>query len=118
MFKRLTSICLFALLTYCSFAWCEPQWCVGTVSYLWSTYDGSVLMFGSWRNDHTKVCNLSDIWNGISPKTCAGWYATLHTALVLRSNVTIFYDDAPTCSTLPVYSFSPRPFYVMTDNTR
>ena len=40
-----------------------------------------------------KVCNLEVELAGIGAKTCAGWYSTLLSAHMARSQVTVYFDE-------------------------
>jgi hypothetical protein len=91
-----------------------PLWCSGTLGQFYVTNNGQFLFSGSWRNDFTMICHLHQTWNGISPETCAFWYALMVTSKTNDKTVRVYYSDVPyTCETLPTYYASPGPGYVM-----
>jgi hypothetical protein len=90
-----------------------PQWCSGTMANLWIYSDGSVYVYPSYREDYTRICNVNVDTNGVSAASCLVWFSILKSAVQRRSSVMIFYNDAPSCATLPTYGSSPVPAYVM-----
>lgn len=94
-----------------------PQWCTGSVLSSWTNIAGDVLISGSWRGDHTQICNLKQEWKGVTPDICMGWVAKLDAAAALNKSVTIQYNDASSCASLPIYGQTPSPAYVMLNNS-
>ncbi len=99
-----------------AYASADQVWCSGKVSNLWVSSDGTVFVLPSWRGDHIGFCNLSRDVGSISAKTCASWYGLLAIAVSNKADTTIFYPDAPSCSTMPTYGSAPSPYYVMLVN--
>lgn len=90
-----------------------PQACAGTVDASWITSDGMVLIKGSWRNDHTMICSIRNEWKGVSPDVCMSWAAKVDAAVTMGKSVTVYYTDIADCASLPVYTATPGPYYVM-----
>src|SRR4051812_48185484 len=103
---------LVVFLAACAFrAEAAPQFCTGKITRLSTYQDGSLFMLPDWRQDWVSVCNLTAARGGVSPATCAAWFATLKSAATAQgtfSTVT-YYPDAPSCSTLPTQGASPVP---------
>jgi hypothetical protein len=91
------------------------QWCSGTISTVYLSSDGSVIIYGSWRNDYTKICNDQGTFGGIDGVTCLAWYATAVKAQGAQTKVTVYYDNdgGYTCANMPTYSSALVPFYFM-----
>lgn len=88
-------------------------WCSGTISASWVNDGGAVLILGSWRGDHTQICNIKVEWRGITPDVCAAWMAKVDAAVALGRAVTLLYPNESGCGSLPTYSDTPAPSYVM-----
>ncbi len=117
MTKLCNSLCLvLAATVWSSPALAAPQWCSGSIEMTWLDNSGTVVVVGSWRNDHTLVCSTTQSWNGIAPAVCNAWFRLLLTAQVLKSQVIVYYPEAPACNALPTYGSSLAPGYVMLAN--
>ena len=90
-----------------------PQWCSGQITSTWIDEAGHVVIKGTWRNDHTQVCNLNTTWKGVTTETCKGWLSLAQVAQVAKTGVTVYYADITSCADMPVYQASPNPGYVM-----
>ena len=86
--------------------------CQGTLSHSWMESDGDVYIRGSWRGDHTQMCNLKTEWKGITPDICAGWMAKADAAVSLGRTVLVYYPNETSCTTMPTYSATSAPEYV------
>ena len=91
------------------------HFCEGKVKTVWTEGGGNVYIVGSWRNDHTQICNLTSTWNGVRPEVCKAWLSTAQLAYSEKSDVTVRYTDSDikSCSTIPVYEAAPVPNYIM-----
>ncbi len=109
---------ILATAAFSTAAFAAPQWCTGTIAQLWIDAGGNVMAYPSWRADHVRICNVNDsvtTSNGIpvTPTTCLGWAALLRSAIQNQKATIIYYNEAPTCSSLPTYGSAPVPYYVM-----
>lgn len=111
-----TWICVaFTICLFTSFnAAAGPQWCSGSVEKSWVNKNGNLYIFGSWRKEHTQICNINNTWNGVSPEICKSWLSIVLAAKMSSTPVTVQYADVPSCSEIPKYESSPSPEYVMT----
>jgi hypothetical protein len=92
-------------------------WCTGTVRRVLVSKSGLVEVMGSWRGDWTGICNVKQDWQGVDPQTCMTWFAQTEKSLTTAKQVTIEYTGVDVdCATLPTYSGSPGPAYVMLRN--
>jgi hypothetical protein len=94
------------------------QWCGGTISHSWVTWDGGLYVLPSWRGDHVRLCSvkatLSDAYiSGIDPATCKSWAALVLQAVATNKSMVIQYPEAPACNAIPHYHLAPLPSYVM-----
>ena len=89
------------------------QWCSGTINGVYATSDGSLYIWGSYRNQWTQICNLSVVWKGVDSGMCKQWYAMSMTLRVTGEPATVYYYDASTCDAIPYYSDAPAPGYIM-----
>ena len=87
--------------------------CTGTVSRSYVQNNGAVVFRSSWAPDYTQICNIKETWKGITPDVCLTWVAKIDAAVSLSLSVTVRYDGDLTCGTLPIYSGTPSPKYVM-----
>lgn len=89
-------------------------YCGGTVTAVYLTSDGSVVIEGSWRGDYTEICNDQGTFGGVDQVTCLSWYAAAIQAEKAQSKVLLDYEyDNYTCSSLPTYANSITPYYFM-----
>lgn len=89
------------------------SWCSGTVTASWVDISGNVYIQASWHGTHTQICHLSAEWKGVTPDICASWMAKMDAAVSTGRAVTIYYPGAADCASLPTYTSSPAPNYVM-----
>lgn len=92
-------------------AWCQTQ-----VSNLFIEANGSVQLTAAVRADYLQICNITTTWKGVLPTTCASWVGLMRSAVARSANVILFYDNVPSCSTIPSYANAPAPGYVMLQN--
>lgn len=95
-------------------------YCTGSLNKMYIHDSGDLMVFMSYRNDWTKLCNVKADHQGISPIVCQAWLTTLKDALAgngtgtgTRMSVTIQYVTTQTCATLSTYSATPKAGYVM-----
>ena len=87
--------------------------CTNTVKVALLYSDGSVNIFGSWRNDYTVICNVRGEWGSVPAEVCLSWYATAVKAASEGKMLTLHYATTSyTCANLPTYSNSLVPLYV------
>ncbi|MGH7867468.1 MAG: hypothetical protein ACREP9_07500 [Candidatus Dormibacteraceae bacterium] len=91
------------------------QWCSGTLFSVYMDSTGSVIIKGSWRNDHTEICNDQGTFGGIDGVTCLAWFGLAVRAQAAQSTVTVYYPNYAgyTCANLPTYGSALVPNYVM-----
>lgn len=82
------------------------QWCTGTIKATYSTQSGAVLIYTSYRNDWTQLCNITATWKGISPVLCNLWVSYVTTARAAQIPVSAYYSDY-TCDAVPSYESAP-----------
>ncbi len=75
--------------------------------------NGELVIVGSWRGDHTSICNTDSARLGVSTDTCKNWLSIAMTAYVADKTVTVKYSDAPSCATIQKYGGAPAPLYIM-----
>jgi hypothetical protein len=111
--------CLFIglLLLSSSIIQASEQRCTGSITDIWVHRDGSVYISGTWRDAHTKICNLATTWKGVSPNTCKSWqklaqraHATQKTIILEYSNLSFSFSA---CKRIPTYDKAPSPNFVM-----
>lgn len=92
-----------------------PLWCYGTINQFLTYSDGTVAVFPTWRNDWIHVCNLNATLNEVTPVTCAAWYSIIRTAATRQplQTTVMFFQDGASCASLPTYSGSRAPNYIM-----
>ena len=114
IFKRLAyGIFPGFLLMASSVIYAKTQWCTGTISNLWVDKGGSIFIHATWRNGHTKICNLNKVWKAVSPSTCKSWQALTQQAHATQKKVIVQYPNLSSCKAIPAYSAAPSPNYVM-----
>jgi len=89
--------------------------CNGTIDYLYMDKSGGVFVYGSWRQDYTKICDIDTAtdWNGISGETCKGWLSLALAAKTAKQRVKIAYPDGAVCDALPTYNNSTGPNFIL-----
>jgi hypothetical protein len=113
-FKRLSHSLITGILLIASSAiYAEQQWCSGVISHVWVDKVGATYITGSWRREHTQICNLSNEWKGVSPNTCRSWLGLAQHAHATQISVVLQYADVPSCKDIPYYGYAPSPNYVM-----
>jgi hypothetical protein len=92
------------------------QWCNGTISRTYVGKDGTVFVYGTWRNDYTAVCSVNAIRDGVAPEVCKSWLSLIITGKTTKTPMIIHYTNAPACNVIPTYTNAPSPVYVMLAN--
>jgi hypothetical protein len=118
---QLRSLALGALLlsfALTSQAQLASRWCAGTIANPYVDWDGGVMVLPSFRGDYVRICHLRYTTTGsngitVEPVTCAGWLALVRQAVAGNKSMTLRYENAPTCDTLPNYYSAPVPEYLM-----
>lgn len=89
-------------------------YCSGKVTGVLLYQDGYVMIYGSWRNDWTYVCNTQGSWGTASTEVCLAWYGALLKAKSENTTVQVWYpnENSYGCNALPTYSTSRVPGYV------
>jgi Mlc titration factor MtfA (ptsG expression regulator) len=95
-----------------------PQWCFGKIPNVLTYAQGDLMVFSSWRNDWTVLCNVNGERLGVSAAVCRSWQAILLSAQAQGKTVVVHYYEAPSCDALPTYHAAPGPGYVRIDDTR
>jgi len=113
MKKVLRKTALLLLLLSPAISQAAPQWCRGTVDNLWTKNNGDVFVLPSSRGNHVQICNVKSTWKEIDPTTCMMWVSHAQAAVTTGKQTIIHYGDIASCSTMPVYSESPAPIYLM-----
>jgi|GEM_PF-1320431 len=88
--------------------------CQGKVSQALTYRDGRVMIYGSWRNDWTQICNVKTVWKDVSTEACWNWFALVNEAFSKGDDILVYYSNVPdgmTCETLPTYGSSLSPVY-------
>ncbi|RYV04098.1 hypothetical protein SOPP22_01465 [Shewanella sp. OPT22] len=104
------------LITLSTQSYADGKWCEGKIKNVWVDYSGRLYITGSWRSEHTQICNLNIEWKGVTTKVCQAWLAEAQLAFAAQSNVIMHYDDVSSCSEIPSYTSAPRPTYLMIKN--
>ena len=89
------------------------QWCTGVIRHTYINKQGNLYIFGDWRNEHTQICNLNSLWQGVEPEVCKGWLSIALAAKLSGAKVTVQYNDVASCSEVPRYETAPSPSYIM-----
>ena len=88
-------------------------YCQGMIRETFTDHEGSVYIFGDWRQSYTKICNLNNTWDGIPTQTCFAWFSLVNSSISYAKPVILYYPNLNSCSTIPDYASSPAPYYVM-----
>jgi hypothetical protein len=88
-------------------------WCTGTIDYTYLTKDGLLYINGSWRQQHTILCNINIEREGVTIETCKGWLSIAMAARLSQVPVVVHYADVPSCEQIPKYGAAPVPSYLM-----
>lgn len=91
----------------------DPQWCAGRITQVIVYGNGDVTVFADWRNGWVTICNLSTSYGSVSPQTCKGYLVITQQSIAMGRKSVVYYDSAPACNAIPVYSAAPAPGYVM-----
>jgi len=89
------------------------QWCKGTIEHSYIAKDGTLYIFGTWRNQHTAVCNVNTARDGVSVEVCKSWLSMIITGKAMKTPMVVFYGEALSCAEIPQYSAAPGPGYIM-----
>jgi hypothetical protein len=106
-------VALMLVLIISSASFADTKWCGGTIKNIYIDYNGDVFINGSWRNQHTRICNVASELDGVPVDTCKSWVSYVQVAYVAQKNVTLHYNDIDSCESIPSYTSAPRPTYVM-----
>lgn len=89
--------------------------CSGTVDGIYTNNVGDVIINGSWRTGWTAICNVKQERLGISTEICFTWLAYMTSAVTENKTGQVYYpqEDSGFCATMPTYSSTPAPSYVM-----
>ena len=88
------------------------RWCAGNLKEALVYADGNLMVFGTWRNDWSVLCNTKGSLYGVDTVTCSLWASYAVKAVESQLPVVIAYKDvAQECSALPTYGNSPAPTY-------
>ena len=82
--------------------------CSGEVMNSYISVGGNLIIKPTWRNDYTKLCNVND-----DPIVCALWSGYVASSMNDNTSLIVSYSSIGSCSTIPTYSSSPTPDYVM-----
>ncbi len=93
---------LFCMLSSRVFA--DAKWCNGLITHAYLTGDGVLVIRGTWRMEHTAICNLNVALNGVSPEVCKSWLSMVMAAKLSGTEMTVYYSDVDSCETIPAYS--------------
>jgi hypothetical protein len=105
-----------ALLMSASAANAVQSWCNTYVQNLFIGRGGDVNIYLNIRGDYVQICAINTTWKGVSASTCAANIGLLRSAVARQAGMIIFYDDVPSCTSIPSYSAAPSPGYVMLQN--
>ena len=89
--------------------------CGGSVSHMITYSNGDLMILGAWRADWTVICNVNDERQSVKPATCFTWFSEISSSITENKTVSLYYPSItqPECATMPTYSASPVPSYVM-----
>ena len=88
--------------------------CSGTLGGVLMYSDGTVLIYSSWRNDWTMICNTQNGFGGVDTATCLSWYAAAVKSAQSHVTVGTYYNgNAYTCANLPTYESTPPTVYLI-----
>lgn len=118
--KIASALAFLLLFTASSHTLATPRWCDGKVPNILTYANGDLMVFSTWRNDWTVLCNVSSDRAGVSPAVCRSWHAILLAAQAQGKTVIVHYNygNSSTCDALPIYHASPAPNYVRIDDAR
>lgn len=115
--KKIQKHILALVLLLCStVTMAAAQWCSGKLTDLWMDKNGVAFVFTSWRNQYVQVCNINQTVDGVTPANCATWISLIRNAVTNNADTIIYYADAPSCASVPIYGAAPIPYYVMLRN--
>lgn len=117
---KIKTIMTIATATICSFAVSIPAHaaavdCAGTISGVYTTKAGGVVVLSSWRGAWTQICNLNSEWKTVPAQTCWGWFAQVNTAVAQSIQVRFHFPDGTSaaCNQLLTFQNANPPEYVM-----
>ena len=110
MKKTLATAMMTALLCYPIQAQANIT-CIGTVPFADTGDDGAIMIYGTWRNQFTQICNIKTVWKGIDPQICWAWFAQANSAVTESRNVAVYYTDPSVtdCATISAFAAAPAP---------
>ena len=90
-------------------------YCTGGATKTYTTSGGNVYVYGTWRDQYARLCNLNGTVNSIGSITCSMWASYIATAVKDNKQVTVSFNanDGDTCANLPTYDSAPKVRYVM-----
>ncbi len=114
MMKCIPLILTLLLTSTSALSFASVVYCSGKIENSYVELNGNVIIKGKWRNDWTKLCNTKED----DSIACSLWASYAATAVKDNLDVTVQYviEDGSTCETLPTYSDSPTPNYLMIYN--
>jgi len=104
---------LLIFILFSSYSYAENQWCSGTISHTYIAKDGTLYILGSWRNQHTAVCNVNQTRDGVTVDVCKSWLSLVITGKTTQTPMVVFYANVPSCAEIPKYGSAPGPDYIM-----
>lgn len=114
------TIMTIATATICSLAVSTPAHaaavdCAGTISGVYTTKAGGVVVLSSWRGAWTQICNLNSEWKTVPAQTCWGWFAKVNSAVAQSIEMRFHFADGTSgpCSQYLTFHNAPSPEYVM-----
>lgn len=92
-------------------------YCTSTIGDPWVDKEGNVSLMPAFRGDHLRVCNVkvSLTLNGatVDPITCVAWLSLIKQAATGNKQMIFFYQDIPSCATIPTYQNAPIPNFIL-----
>lgn len=113
--KKLIAILLFAVAAFLPSSANAAANCIGNVTNLITYASGDVMIYASWRNQWTVICNVNQERQGVKPQTCFTWFSNISSSMTEDKQVRIYYTtiDQAECATMPTYGSAPVPYYVL-----
>lgn len=92
--------------------------CAGTLSGVYTTKAGGVVVLSSWRGAWTQICNLNSEWKGVPAQTCWSWFAKVNNAVAQTLEIRFHFPDGTSaaCNQLQTFQNANPPEYVMMRN--
>ena len=100
------SVALATILIATSSTWAQAAYsCTGLVQGIVIGSTGVVAASGMGGFGNVYICNVTVPFNGVQPAACQTIYATLFSAQKNAKTVTLWFKDALTCTTHPVWDW-------------